>query len=61
VFKIAYLENIYLGIDLVKDVFIDFTNAFLRNTKIEKNKIENHIFQEKKKEFSKANEIYLLL
>ena len=60
-FNRAHLENIYLDIELVKGVLIDFTDASLRNTKIEKNKIENHILQEKKREFSKAQEIYLLL
>jgi len=60
-FERACLENIYLDIELVKGVLVDFTDASLRNTKIEKNKIENHIFQERKKEFSKANEVYLLL
>jgi len=32
----AHLENIYLDIELVEDIFIDFTDALLRNTKIEK-------------------------
>ena len=60
-FERAYLENTYLDIEIVESILIDFTGASLSSTKIEKNKIENHIFQEKKKEFSKANEIYLLL
>jgi len=57
----AHLENIYLDIELVEDIFIDFTDALLKNTKIVKSRIENHILQEKEKEFSKAKEIYLLL
>ncbi|MBA7566429.1 hypothetical protein ES695_13110 [Candidatus Atribacteria bacterium 1244-E10-H5-B2] len=60
-FKRAYLENTDLDIELVKGVLIDFTGALLRNTKIRREQIENHILQEKEKEFSKAKEIYLLL
>ena len=60
-FERAHLENIYLDIELVEDIFIDFTDALLKNTKIKKSRIENHILQEKEKEFSKAKEIYLLL
>ena len=60
-FKRAHLENTYLDIELVEDIFIDFTDTLLKNTKIEKSRIENHILQEKEKEFSKAKEIYLLL
>ncbi len=60
-FKRAYLENTDLDIELVKGVLIDFTSALLRNTKIRREQIENHILQEKEKEFSKAKEIYLLL
>ena len=60
-FERAYLENIYLDIELVEGVFIDFTGALLRNTKIKKDQIENHILQEKEKKFSEAKEIYLLL
>ncbi len=60
-FERAYLENTYLDIELVEGILIDFTDASLRNTKIKKVQIENHILQEKEKEFSKAKEIYLLL
>src|SRR5665648_770047 len=60
-FKRAYLENIYLDIELVECVLIDFTDTLFRNTKVEKDKIKNHILQEKEKKFSKAKEIYLLL
>jgi uncharacterized protein YjbI with pentapeptide repeats len=60
-FKRAYLENTYLNIELVEGVSIDFTDTLLRNTKIEKDKIENHILQEKEKKFSEAKDIYLLL
>src|SRR5665648_907791 len=59
-FKRAYLENIYLDIELVECVLIDFTDTLFRNTKVEKDKIKNHILQEKEKKFSKAKEIYLL-
>jgi len=57
----AYLENTYLDIELVEGVLIDFTDASLKNTKIKKDQIENHILQEKKKKFYDAQEIYLLL
>jgi len=57
----ALLENIFLDLDLVDGVLVDFTDALLRNTKIRKKQIENHILQDKEKEYSKANEIYLLL
>jgi len=60
-FERAYLENTYLKIYLGTDVLIDFTDALLRNTTIEKDQIENHILQEEKKEFSKAQRVYLLL
>jgi len=60
-FDRAYLENTYLDIDLVGGVSIDFSDALLQNTKIKRSQIENHILQEKEKEFSKAMEIYLLL
>ena len=60
-FKRTFLKNVYLDIDLDKDVLIDFTDALLMNTKIKKGQIENHILWEKKKEFSKAKEVYLLL
>jgi len=59
-FKRAYLENTYLDIELVEGVLVDFIDALLRNTKIKKKQMENHILQEKEKEFSKAEEIYLL-
>jgi len=60
-FERAYLENIYLDIELVEGGLINFTGALLKNTKIKKGQIENHILQEEKKEFSEAQEIYLLL
>ena len=40
---------------------IDFADALLKNTKIKKRQIENHILQKKKKNYSKAQEVYLLL
>ncbi len=60
-FERAYLENIYLNIELFEGALIDFTDVLLRNTKMERDQIENHILQEKKKEFSQAKKIYLLL
>jgi len=60
-FQGAYLENACLNFELCEDIFIDFTDALLKNTKIVKSRIENHILQEKEKEFSKAKEIYLIL
>jgi hypothetical protein len=60
-FSRAYLENIYLDIELVEGVLISFTNSMLKNTRIERGQIENHILQEEKEEFVRAREIYLLL
>jgi len=60
-FKRAYLENACLNLELCEDVFIDLTDTLLRNTKIKKDQIKNHILQEKEKKFSEAQEIYLLL
>lgn len=60
-FDRANLENTYLNIELVRGVLIDFTDALLNNTKIKRDQIENHIFQEEKKKYSEAQEIYSLL
>ena len=60
-FNRAFLENAYLDIELVEGVLIDFTDALIRNTKIKRGQIKNHILQEKEGQFSKAQEIYLLL
>jgi len=60
-FNRASLENIYLDIELVRGILIDFTDVLLRNTKVKKGQIESHILQEKEKKFSEAREIYLLL
>ncbi len=60
-FDRAHLEHTYLEIDLVKGVSIDFTDALLNNTKINRYQIENHIFQEIKMKFHEAQEIYNLL
>jgi uncharacterized protein YjbI with pentapeptide repeats len=57
----AYLENVYLELHLCVSLLVDFTNALLRNTKIKKEQIKNHILQEKKKEFSEAQQVYLFL
>ena len=60
-FNRAYLENTYLDLELTEGLLIDFSNALLRNTKIKKFQIENHISQEKEGQFLKAMEVYLLL
>jgi hypothetical protein len=60
-FERAYLENSYLEFGLVEGILIDFTDVILKNIKIKKGQIENHILQEKREEFSKAKEIYLIL
>ncbi len=57
----TFLENIYLELDLGKEVFINFLNARLRNTRIDKELIKGHILQEQKKDFSGAKEIFLLV
>jgi len=60
-FERTYLENIDLEMELVKNTLISFTGVLLKNTKIKKGQIENHILQEEKKEFFEAQKIYLLL
>ena len=60
-FNRAFLENAYLDIELVEGVLIDFTDTLIRNTKIKRDQIKNHILQEKEGQFSKAQEIYFLL
>ncbi len=60
-FEYTNLENVIIDLDLDEGVLIDFTNALLRNTRTKKAQIENHILQEKRKEFSQAREIYRLL
>ncbi len=60
-FERAYLENSYLDMELTEGVLIDFNYALLRNAKIERDQIENHILQEEKKEFSRAKKVYMLL
>ena len=60
-FELAYLVGTYLDISLISGALIDFIDALLKNTTIEKEQIENHILQEEKKEFSKAQRVYLLL
>lgn len=60
-FEQACLEDVFLNLDLDEHRLIDFTNALLRNTKIKKEQIENHIIQDEEMKFSKAKEVYLLL
>ena len=43
------------------EVLIDFKDSLLKNTKIQKSQIENHIMQDKEKNFREAKEVYLLL
>jgi uncharacterized protein YjbI with pentapeptide repeats len=57
----SFLENIFLELDLGENVMVNLNNVMLRNTKIEKKEIFNRILQEKKKKYSEAKEIYLLL
>ena len=52
-FEKVCLENVYLELDLSAGTSINFTDALLRNTKIEKDQIENHILQ--------WEQVYLLL
>lgn len=61
IFENSYLENVCLTIDSFNDILIDFNNAFLRNTRIQRSQIENHILQDREKKFSKAKKVYLLL
>jgi len=60
-FEHTFLENVFLDLDLDNGVLVDFTDSLLGNTKAQKKQIENHILQEKRKEFSQALEVYLLL
>ena len=60
-FERAHLENTYLDIELVEGILIDFTDALLKNTRFGRDQIENHIFQEKKKDFTQAKKVFLLL
>jgi len=60
-FQYAYLENAFLEFKLSKDILINFSNTLLRNTKIKKVQIANHIIQEHNKEFYIAKEIFLIL
>jgi len=60
-FEKVCLENVYLELFLGEKTLINFTKALLRSTTIEKDQIENHIFQKEKKMFSRAQQVYLLL
>jgi len=60
-FNNAYLENIRLYLDLKPKVQLDLEGTKFRNIDIKKSDIEDHILQEKNKDFSQAKEIYLLL
>ena len=60
-FEHTFLENVFLDLDLDNGILVDFTDSLLGNTKAQKKQIENHILQEKRKEFSQALEVYLLL
>ena len=61
VFERAYLEDAYLDINIITGVLVDFNDALLRNTKIKKGQIENHILQEEVRKFHEAKAVYLLL
>jgi len=60
-FNRANLEDAKLSIELGMGVLIDFEDAILKNTMIDKDEIENHILQEKEKEFNEAQKVYLML
>jgi len=60
-FEKVCLENVYLELFLGEKTLINFTKALLRSTTIEKDQIENHIFQKEKEMFSRAQQVYLLL
>ncbi len=60
-FERACLENTYLELEIVEGVLIDFTGALLRNTKIERDSVENHILEEKWNNYHEAKENYLLI
>jgi len=61
-FADSNLEDISLtSLNLDKSAWIDFTGARLRNTIIRRQDMEGHILQERKRDFSAAREIYLLL
>ena len=57
----TFLENVYLVLILEKNVFIDFKETMLKNTKIGMGEISGHILQEQDKKYFEAKEIYLLL
>jgi uncharacterized protein YjbI with pentapeptide repeats len=60
-FERSYLENVYLDIELVESILIDFNDVFLRNTDMQRKQIENHILQEEKGEYLPAKKIFLRL
>ena len=61
-FASAILENISLTpLKLGENARIDFTDARLRNTQIQREDIADHILQEREEYFSQAKEVYLLL
>jgi hypothetical protein len=60
-FQYANLENIFLNFILKKDILINFSNTLLRNTIIKRAQIENNLIQERRKEFSEAREVFLIL
>jgi uncharacterized protein YjbI with pentapeptide repeats len=60
-FEHTFLENVFLELYLDEGVLIDFTDVLLRNTKIIREQINNHILQEERKDFEQAKEVYLLL
>lgn len=60
-FENTYLEGVLLKLTIDKDVLINFNEAKLINTKIEKRDIIGHLLHEQNKEFSQAKEVYKLL
>jgi uncharacterized protein YjbI with pentapeptide repeats len=60
-FQYANLENIFLDLILKKDILINFSNTLLRSTIMKRAQIENNLIQERRREFSEAREIFLIL
>ena len=61
-FKKAFSEKIYLDLFLGEKTLIYFTTErIIQNMIINRKQIENHVFQEKRKEFRESKEVYLLL
>ncbi len=61
-FQDAIIENISMNpLNLQENALIDFGNARLRNTYIEREDVEGHIKQEQASDFEEAKKVYLRL